>query len=90
MLIGDRHGRDHDRRLDRRRAVGDARSASPPPSASTGGRQVGGALGVAVLAALLDDGGAGVGPYKDVYLFCTLATLAVAATALWLITKEHR
>jgi MFS family permease len=54
------------------------------------GRQVGGALGVAVLAALLDDPGSGVGPYAHVYAFCTLATFAVAATALWLITKEHR
>ena len=54
------------------------------------GRQVGGALGVAVLAALLDDPGPGIGPYTHVYWFCTLATLAVAATALWLITKEHR
>jgi len=54
------------------------------------GRQVGGALGVAVLAALLDDPAAGIGPYTHVYAFCTLATFAVAATALWLITKEHR
>jgi EmrB/QacA subfamily drug resistance transporter len=48
------------------------------------GRQVGGALGVAVLAALLDGAGATVGPFADVYLFCTLATLAVAATAAFL------
>jgi EmrB/QacA subfamily drug resistance transporter len=54
------------------------------------GRQVGGALGVAVLAALLDDPAAGIGPYTHVYAFCTLATFAVAATALWLITKERR
>jgi EmrB/QacA subfamily drug resistance transporter len=39
-------------------------------------RQVGGALGVAALAALL--GGTGIGDFKDVYLFCTLATLGVA------------
>ena len=32
----------------------------------------------------------GVGPYAHVYAFCTLATFAVAATALWLVTKEHR
>ena len=39
------------------------------------GRQVGGALGVAVLAALV---GTGLASFKDVYLFCTLATLGVA------------
>jgi len=54
------------------------------------GRQVGGALGVAVLAALLDGAGSGAGPFVDVYVFCTLATFAVAATALWLVLKEKR
>ena len=39
------------------------------------GRQVGGALGVAVLAALV---GTDLASFKDVYLFCTLATLGVA------------
>lgn len=56
------------------------------------GRQVGGALGVAVLAALLDGrtaSGSGVGPFADVYLFCTLATFAVAAAALWLVLEEE-
>jgi EmrB/QacA subfamily drug resistance transporter len=38
-------------------------------------RQVGGALGVAVLAALLTTD---LASFKDVYLFCTLATLGVA------------
>jgi Na+/melibiose symporter-like transporter len=55
------------------------------------GRQVGGALGVAVLAALLDGRAAtdsGVGPFADVYLFCTLATFAVAAAALCLVLEE--
>jgi EmrB/QacA subfamily drug resistance transporter len=53
------------------------------------GRQVGGALGVAVLAALLDGRtGSAVGPFADVYLFCTLATLAVAAAAMWLVLEE--
>jgi EmrB/QacA subfamily drug resistance transporter len=53
------------------------------------GRQVGGALGVAVLAALLDDRTeSGVGPFSEVYLFCTIATLAVAAAALWLVIEE--
>ena len=41
---------------------------------------VGGALGVAALAALLD-GGTGIAPFTHVYLFCTLATVAVAAAA---------
>jgi EmrB/QacA subfamily drug resistance transporter len=56
------------------------------------GRQVGGALGVAVLAALLDGRtgpGSGVGPFADVYLFCTVATFAVAAVALWLVLEER-
>jgi hypothetical protein len=39
-------------------------------------RQVGGALGVAVLAALLAPD---IESFKDIYLFCTLATLGVAA-----------
>ncbi len=34
------------------------------------------------------DSGSGVGPYADVYLFCTIATLAVALTALWLVLEE--
>jgi EmrB/QacA subfamily drug resistance transporter len=38
-------------------------------------RQVGGALGVAALAALV---GTDIASFKDVYLFCTLATLGVA------------
>jgi EmrB/QacA subfamily drug resistance transporter len=57
------------------------------------GRQVGGALGVAVLAALLDGRaapGGGVGPFADVYLFCALATFAVAAAAAWRAREERR
>lgn len=57
------------------------------------GRQVGGALGVAVLAALLGGrtgSGDGLGPYTDVYLFCTLATLAVAAVGAWLVLEEKK
>ncbi|MDA0160114.1 MFS transporter [Solirubrobacter ginsenosidimutans] len=38
-------------------------------------RQVGGALGVAVLAGIVDGD---IASFKDVYLFCTLATLGVA------------
>jgi EmrB/QacA subfamily drug resistance transporter len=49
-------------------------------------RLLGGALGVAALAALLD-GAAGIEPYTHVYLFCTLATFAVAGAAAWL-SKE--
>jgi MFS family permease len=51
-------------------------------------RQVGGALGVAVLAAVLGDGATTVGPFADVYLLCTLATLAVAAVTPWLVLEE--
>ena len=77
--------------------VSTAAALSVPPerfAAAVGlnqtGRQIGGALGVAVLAALLDGGGSGLGPFVAVYVFCTLATLAVAATALWRISKETR
>jgi MFS family permease len=55
------------------------------------GRQVGGALGIAVLAALLGGQagpGSEVGPFADVYLFCTLATVAVAVAAMWLVLEE--
>ena len=52
-------------------------------------RMVGGALGVAVLAALLD-GATGIAPFTHVYLFCTLATVAVAAAALWLLKERSR
>ena len=73
-----------------------ALSVAPPRFAAAvglgqSGRQVGGALGVAALAALLDgriDSGSGVGPYADVYLFCTIATFAVALAALWLVLEE--
>jgi len=40
-------------------------------------RQVGGALGVAALAGLI---GTDIASFKDIYLFCTLATLGVAIT----------
>jgi MFS family permease len=79
--------------------VSTAAALSVPPerfAAAVGlnqtGRQIGGALGIAVLAALLADlgPGDGLGPYRDVYVFCTLATLAVAVTALWLVRKEQR
>ena len=52
-------------------------------------RMVGGALGVAALAALLD-GATGIGPFTHVYLFCTLATVAVAAVGVWLIKERTR
>jgi Major Facilitator Superfamily len=40
-------------------------------------RQVGGALGVAALAGLI---GTDIASFKDIYLFCTLATLGLAIT----------
>jgi len=77
--------------------VSTAAALSVPPerfAAAVGlnqtGRQIGGALGVAVLAALLADPGTGVAPYADVYAFCTLATFAVALVAFGLVLKEKR
>ena len=78
--------------------VSTAAALSVPPerfAAAVGlnqtGRQIGGALGVAVLAALLSDvaPGDGLDPFIHVYAFCTLATFAVALTALWRIRKEQ-
>jgi hypothetical protein len=43
------------------------------------------------LAALLNGrigAGSRVGAYTDVYLFCTIATFAVAVAALWLVLEE--
>lgn len=81
-------------------AISTAAALSVPPerfAAAVGlnqtGRVVGGALGIAVLAALLQGRtgpGFGVGPYTDVYLFCTLATLAVAAIGAWLVLEERK
>ena len=77
--------------------VSTAAALSVPPerfAAAVGlnqtGRQIGGALGVAVLAALLAGSGSWVGPYADVYLFCTLATFAVGLVAIGLVLKEKR
>jgi hypothetical protein len=63
-----------------------ALAVTPERFAAAGGlnqtaRQVGGALGLAVLAALLTED---PGAYTDVYLFCAVATLAVAIAAIWL------
>ena len=52
-------------------------------------RLLGGALGVAALAALLD-GATGIEPYTHVYLFCTLATFAVAGAAAWLAKHKEK
>jgi hypothetical protein len=76
--------------------VSSAAALSVPPqrfAAAVGlnqtARQVGGALGVAALAALLDPG-AGIASFTHVYLFCTLATLSVAAVAVWLVMERSR
>ncbi len=50
-------------------------------------RMVGGALGLAALAALLA-GDPDLGTYKSIYLFCTLATLAIVAAAAWLALER--
>jgi EmrB/QacA subfamily drug resistance transporter len=72
-----------------------AAALSVPPArfaAGTGlnqtARQVGGALGVAVLATMLAGGGADVGAYTDVYLFCTVASVAAGVVALGLVHEE--
>jgi len=59
-----------------------ALSVTPERFAAAGGlnsaaRQVGGALGVAALAGLI---GTDIASFKDIYAFCTLATLGVALT----------
>jgi MFS family permease len=70
-------------------------SVAPARFAAAGGlnqtaRQVGGALGLAFLAAALSGGEAGdVGPYTDVYLFCAVSTLAVALVGCWLVLEER-
>jgi EmrB/QacA subfamily drug resistance transporter len=76
--------------------VSSAAALSVPPerfAAAVGlnqtARQVGGALGVAALAALLDPR-AGIASFTHVYLFCTLATLSVAAVAVWLVMERSR
>jgi hypothetical protein len=45
-------------------------------------RQLGGALGVAVMTALLTSGHATVGAFTDSYLLCALTALAAAMVAL--------
>jgi EmrB/QacA subfamily drug resistance transporter len=50
---------------------------------NTTARQVGGALGIAVLDVVLRSGAAdGVGAFSDVYLYCTFASVACFAAAL--------
>jgi EmrB/QacA subfamily drug resistance transporter len=53
-------------------------------------RQIGGALGVAALAAILDGRtGEGPGPFADVYLMCTLATAGIGLVALRIVLGER-
>ena len=71
-------------------------SVTPARFAAAGGlnqtaRQVGGALGLAVLAAVLTGGADGdIGPYTHVYFFCSAAALGVAIAACWLVLEERR
>jgi len=52
-------------------------------------RQVGGALGIAALAAVLDEStGSGTDPYVGVYAMCTAAAVGVGLTAFWLGPEE--
>jgi hypothetical protein len=70
-----------------------ATSVEPPQFAAATGlnftaRQVGGALGVAALAAILQaQPGGGVEPLLDVLLFSSLASIGVALTGLKLIAR---
>jgi EmrB/QacA subfamily drug resistance transporter len=64
-------------------------AASLPPAmfaAGTGlnmtARQLGGALGVAVLASILEGQGAGLGAFRDVFLFCTGAAVLASIAGL--------
>jgi EmrB/QacA subfamily drug resistance transporter len=64
----------------------DARHFAAATGLNQTARQIGGALGIAGLAAVLDGRtGDGVGPFADVYLLCTLATVAAGAVALRIV-----
>ncbi|MEU9844988.1 MFS transporter [Actinomadura sp. NPDC048032] len=56
---------------------------------NTTARQLGGALGIAVLAALLPERAA-FGDYASVYLFCTIAAAGTAAAGLLLTVRPPR
>jgi uncharacterized membrane protein YjjB (DUF3815 family) len=47
-------------------------------------RQLGGAVGVATLAAILDAGGGDLASFRGVFAICTAATVLTAISALWL------
>jgi EmrB/QacA subfamily drug resistance transporter len=67
-----------------------AARALPPQqfAAGTGllmtARQLGGALGVATLAAILDAGDGDLASFRGVFAICTAATVLTAISALWL------
>ncbi|WP_407566506.1 DHA2 family efflux MFS transporter permease subunit [Streptomyces sp. 184] len=74
-----------------------ALSVQPPRFASATGlnitsRQVGGALGLAMLAALLNRGGGGpgTGDFADVYRMCAIASLLTAAAGMGLATSAGK
>ncbi|HST43023.1 MAG TPA: DHA2 family efflux MFS transporter permease subunit [Conexibacter sp.] len=48
-------------------------------------RQLGGALGVAALAAILDAGDGSLASFRGVFAMCTAATVLTAISALWLM-----
>jgi EmrB/QacA subfamily drug resistance transporter len=56
---------------------------------NTTARQLGGALGIAVLAALLPERAA-LGDYASVYLFCTIAAAGTAAAGLLLAVRPAK
>jgi EmrB/QacA subfamily drug resistance transporter len=56
---------------------------------NTTARQLGGALGIAVFASLMPSH-AGLGDYRAVYVFCTIAALGCALAGLWLTVRAPR
>lgn len=84
---GDGDG-DHGHRLGRRAVGGPLRFAGAT-GLNTTARQLGGALGIAVLAALLP-GRAAHGDYTAVYLFCTLAAAGTAVAGMLLAVRPAK
>jgi EmrB/QacA subfamily drug resistance transporter len=69
-----------------------AARALPPAQFASGtgllmtARQLGGALGVAALATILQSSGSSIAGYRGVFAICAVASLLAAVSALWLRT----
>jgi EmrB/QacA subfamily drug resistance transporter len=69
----------------------DQRSFAAATGLNMTARQVGGALGVAVLAAILEANlGSGITAYSDVYLFCAIASATAIAVGVALAVVTRR